>query len=143
MKITSCQVTTLGVPEDDPLANMPEEAGRMRPIVILRLRTDQGIEGIGLTFYGAAMTGSLRVAVEELCALIVGHDPLRIEHERMDLSAMRAFPERDVRCVCGQAVCRLQRSTGAAHVSLFDHVPLPLVRFAARRSLRTLRRRSS
>jgi len=32
---------------------MPEDANRMRPIVLLRLRTDSGIEGIGLTFYGA------------------------------------------------------------------------------------------
>ena len=32
MKIASYQVTTLRVPEDDPLANMPEEAGRMRPV---------------------------------------------------------------------------------------------------------------
>ena len=50
MKITGYQATTLNVPEDDPLANMPEEAGRTRPIVILRLRTDDGIEGIGVTF---------------------------------------------------------------------------------------------
>ena len=79
MKITSYEATTLRIPEDDPLANMPEEAGRTRPIVILRLRTDSGIEGIGLTFYGGAMTGSLRVAVEELAALTIGEDPLRIE----------------------------------------------------------------
>ena len=58
---------------------MPEEAGRKRPIVILRLRTDSGIEGIGVTFYGGKMTGSLRTAVEELAALTVGEDPLRIE----------------------------------------------------------------
>lgn len=80
MKITSYEVTTLNVPEDDPLANMPEEAGRTRPVVILRLRTDGGIEGLGITFYGGKMTGSLRVAVEELSALTVGEDPLRIEH---------------------------------------------------------------
>jgi L-alanine-DL-glutamate epimerase-like enolase superfamily enzyme len=80
MKITSYQATTLRIPEDDPLANMPEEAGRTRPVVILRLRTDTGIEGIGLTFYGGAMTGSLHVAVEELAALTIGEDPLRIEH---------------------------------------------------------------
>jgi len=79
MKITSCQVTTLSVPEDDPLANMPEEAGRMRPIVILRLRTDQGIEGIGLTFYGAKITRALHAAVEDLAALTVGEDPMCIE----------------------------------------------------------------
>jgi len=80
MKIASYQVTTLSVPEDDPLANMPEEAGRMRPIVILRLRTDSGIEGIGLTFYGARITRALHAAVEDLAALVVGEDPLRIEH---------------------------------------------------------------
>jgi L-alanine-DL-glutamate epimerase-like enolase superfamily enzyme len=58
---------------------MPEEAGRKRPIVILRLRTDAGIEGIGVTLYGGRMTGSLRTAVEELAALTVGEDPMRIE----------------------------------------------------------------
>ena len=79
MKIASYEATTLLVPEDDPLANMPEEAGRKRPIVILRLRTDSGIEGIGVTLYGGKMSGSLRTAVEELAALTVGEDPLRIE----------------------------------------------------------------
>src|SRR5215468_9611578 len=79
MKIKSFEVATLLVPEDDPLANMPEEAGRRRPIVTLRLRTDQGIEGIGVTLYGGQMTRSLRTAVEELAALTVGEDPMRIE----------------------------------------------------------------
>ncbi len=79
MKITGYEATTLNIPEDDPLANMPEEAGRTRPVVILRLRTDNGIEGIAVTFYGGKMTGSLRVAVEELAAITVGEDPLRIE----------------------------------------------------------------
>ena len=79
MKITGYQATTLNVPEADPLANMPEEAGRTRPMVILRLRTDSGIEGIGVTLWGGRMSGSLRVAVEELAALTVGEDPMRIE----------------------------------------------------------------
>ncbi|MGH6618921.1 MAG: mandelate racemase/muconate lactonizing enzyme family protein, partial [Alphaproteobacteria bacterium] len=79
MKIKSYEVAALNVPETDPLANMEEEKGRTRPVVILRLRTDSGIEGIGVTFYGGKMTGSLRVAVEELAALTVGEDPLRIE----------------------------------------------------------------
>ena len=80
MKIASYEASILLVPEDDPLANMPEEAGRMRPIVILRLRTDSGIEGIGLTFYGARITRALHAAVEDLAALTVGEDPMRIEH---------------------------------------------------------------
>jgi L-alanine-DL-glutamate epimerase-like enolase superfamily enzyme len=79
VKITSFEAATLLVPEDDPLANMPEEAGRRRPIVTLRLRTDQGIEGIGVTLYGGQMTRSLRTAVEELAALTIGEDPMRIE----------------------------------------------------------------
>ena len=80
MKITSFEAATLNIPEDDPLANMPEEEGRTRPVVILRLRTDNGIEGIGLTFYGGKMTGSLRKAVDELAELTIGEDPMRIEH---------------------------------------------------------------
>jgi L-alanine-DL-glutamate epimerase-like enolase superfamily enzyme len=79
MKITGYQATALSIPEDDPLANMPEEAGRTRPIVTLRLYTDAGLEGIGMTLWGGRMSGSLRVAVEELSQLTVGEDPLRIE----------------------------------------------------------------
>ena len=79
MKITGYEAIALNVPEDDPLANMPEEVGRTRPVVVLRLRTDNDIEGIAVTFYGGKMTGSLRVAVEELAAITVGEDPLRTE----------------------------------------------------------------
>ena len=80
MKIASFEALALQVPEDDPLANMPEEAGRTRPAVTLRLRTDDGIEGIGVTLYGGKMSRSLHAAVEELSALTVGEDPMRIEH---------------------------------------------------------------
>ena len=79
MKIASYDVAALNVPEEDPLANMPEEPGRTRPVVTLRLRTDNGIEGLGVSFYGGKMTGSLRTAVEELAGLTVGEDPMRIE----------------------------------------------------------------
>jgi L-talarate/galactarate dehydratase len=79
MKITSFEAIALRVPEDDPLANMPEEAGRTRPAVALRLRTDDGIEGIGVTLYGK-MTRTLHTAVEELAALTIGEDPMRMEH---------------------------------------------------------------
>lgn len=79
MKIAGYQVMTLAVPEDDPLANMPEEAGRTRPTVILRLRTDSGLEGLGVTLYGGRATRSLHAMVEDLCAAIVGDDPMRIE----------------------------------------------------------------
>jgi protoheme IX farnesyltransferase len=62
--------------------------------------------------------------------------PLASGMSGWDLSTVHVFPERGVPSLCGQALCQLQRSTGAAHVSLFDHVPLPHVWCAARRSLR-------
>jgi len=79
MKIASYEASILLVPEDDPLANMPEEAGRKRPIVTVRLRTDSGIEGIGVTLYGGRLTKSLHAAVEDLAAATVGEDPQRVE----------------------------------------------------------------
>ena len=79
MKITKIVTHILRIPEDDPLADMPEDVNRLRPIVTLQIETDAGIEGIGLTFYGGVMTGSLRTAVDELGALLVGEDPLLIE----------------------------------------------------------------
>ena len=79
MKIASYETTILKVPEDEPLANMPETTGRFRPVIILRMRTDDGLEGIGVTFYGGNMTRSLCKAVEELAELTVGKDPMRIE----------------------------------------------------------------
>jgi L-alanine-DL-glutamate epimerase-like enolase superfamily enzyme len=79
MKIIRTISHILRIPEDDPLADMPEEEGRLRPIVTLQVQTDAGIEGIGLTFYGGALTGSLRSAVDELGVLLTGEDPLRTE----------------------------------------------------------------
>ena len=64
MKITDFEATTLNIPEDDPLADMAEEAGRTRPVVILRLRTDSGIEGIAVTLYGGALTGIAAVKLD-------------------------------------------------------------------------------
>lgn len=90
MKIAGYEATTLLVPEDDPLANMPEEAGRKRPTVIVRLRTDDGIEGIGVTLYGGRLTRSLHAAVEDLAAATVGEDPMRIEQVVAKLRAADA-----------------------------------------------------
>jgi L-alanine-DL-glutamate epimerase-like enolase superfamily enzyme len=94
MKIAKTRTDILRIPEDDPLADMPEDANRLRPVVILRMQTDSGIEGIGLTLYGGAMTGALRTAIDELCALIVGDDPLRIEAivRKLRLAADSAGP---------------------------------------------------
>src|SRR5207248_2009998 len=50
-----------------------------RPIVILQIETDEGVAGVGVTYFGGALTGTLRSAVDELGALMVGEDPLRVE----------------------------------------------------------------
>src|ERR1700730_1648196 len=79
MKISRIRSQILVLPQEDPLANTPEDANAARPMVIVRLDTDGGIEGIGVTFYGGAMTASLKRAVDDLGALTIGEDPLRIE----------------------------------------------------------------
>src|ERR1700757_3454783 len=79
MKISHIHSQILVFPQEDPLANTPEDPNMARPIVILRVDTDDGIEGIGVTFYGGAMTASLKRAVDDLGALAIGEDPLRVE----------------------------------------------------------------
>src|SRR5216683_1360474 len=79
MKISRIRSQILVLPQQDPLANTPEDANAARPMVIVRLDTDDGIEGIGVTFYGGAMTASLKRAVDDLGALTIGEDPLRVE----------------------------------------------------------------
>jgi len=79
MKITHVHTQIVRLPADEPLAGGPEVTGATRDFVALTLGTDQGIEGIGITFFGGALTGALKNAVDALGALAIGADPLRIE----------------------------------------------------------------
>src|SRR5712671_785768 len=79
MKISRIRSQILVLPQEDPLANTPEDTSAARPMVIVRLDTDDGIEGIGVTFSGGAITASLKRAVDDLGALAIGEDPLRLE----------------------------------------------------------------
>src|SRR3954467_8255266 len=79
MKITDIKTQIVKLPGDEPLANGPATPGATRDFVALTIGTDQGIEGIGFTFFGGALTGALKVAVVALGALTVGEDPLKIE----------------------------------------------------------------
>jgi L-alanine-DL-glutamate epimerase-like enolase superfamily enzyme len=94
MKISKIQAQIVRVPADEPLADGPATPGAMRDLVTLRLGTDQGIEGIGYTFFGAALTGALRQAVESLATLAVGEDPLRTEaiHAKLRAAAAGSGP---------------------------------------------------
>src|SRR5437870_6162000 len=80
MKITKIESHVVRIPLEEPLANGPAQQGATQNFVTLRIGTDQGVEGIGFTFFGgAAMSASLKAAVDGLGALIVNEDPLRIE----------------------------------------------------------------
>jgi L-alanine-DL-glutamate epimerase-like enolase superfamily enzyme len=79
MKLASFETGIVLLPNDEPLAGFSENPNAKNPIVWLKLRTDDGVEGLGVTYFGGALTRSLRHAVDELGALVIGDDPLRIE----------------------------------------------------------------
>src|SRR4029079_4037658 len=79
MKIASLETGIVLLPNDEPLAGFSENPNAKNPIVTLRLRTDNGVEGLGVAYFGGALTRTLRHAIDELGALIVGDDPLRVE----------------------------------------------------------------
>ena len=79
MKIASLETGIVLLPNDEPLAGFSENPNAKNPIVWLKLRTDDGIEGLGVTYFGGALTRTLRHAVDELGALVIGEDPLRVE----------------------------------------------------------------
>jgi len=79
MKIADAKCHLVRLPADEPLAGGPTIPGAVRELVTLELRTDQGIEGVGITFFGAAISRALLAAVEDLAALAKGENPLNIE----------------------------------------------------------------
>jgi L-alanine-DL-glutamate epimerase-like enolase superfamily enzyme len=79
MKITGLRTGIVNLPADEPLAGAAENPSGKRPIVWLRLHSDAGAEGVGVSYFGGALTGTLRHAIDELGALTVGEDPQRVE----------------------------------------------------------------
>jgi L-alanine-DL-glutamate epimerase-like enolase superfamily enzyme len=87
MRITGQRTTLLALPADEPLAGAVTRPGTGRPTVLLELQTDAGLEGIGFTFLGAALSPALRAAVEGLADILVGDDALATEALRAKLIA--------------------------------------------------------
>ncbi|TMQ22161.1 MAG: mandelate racemase/muconate lactonizing enzyme family protein [Candidatus Rokuibacteriota bacterium] len=79
MKITHVTTHLLRTPADNPLVVGLPAPTDTREFVTLELGTDQGLVGIGLTFFGGALTGALRAAVDGLARLVVGDDPTQTE----------------------------------------------------------------
>jgi L-alanine-DL-glutamate epimerase-like enolase superfamily enzyme len=79
MKVTHVTTRVLRTPADNPLVVGLPEPRDTREFVTVELGTDQGIEGLGVTFFGAALTPALKAAVDALGQLVQGEDPMRVE----------------------------------------------------------------
>jgi L-alanine-DL-glutamate epimerase-like enolase superfamily enzyme len=79
MKITHVTTHVLSTPADNPLVVGLPAPTDTREFVALELGTDQGLVGIGLTFFGGALTPALAAAVDALARLAIGEDPTRVE----------------------------------------------------------------
>src|SRR5438094_7426808 len=79
MKITGTRTELVELPADEPLAGAAENPNGKRPIVTVAVETDQGIEGLGVAYFGGALSRTLRHAIDELGALCIGEDPQRVE----------------------------------------------------------------
>ena len=83
MKVTRARTRVLRTPADNLLVvGIPPGEGA-RDFVTLELETDEGIDGIGLTFIPALgaspLTPALRSAVDSLAEMVVGEDPMPVE----------------------------------------------------------------
>ena len=94
MKISKATTRVLRTPADNPLVVGVPQPGT-RDFVTLELDTDEGIQGIGVTFFGGPLTPALKEAVDDLCQLVIGQDPLQVEAvaEMLKLAAGSAGPE--------------------------------------------------
>jgi L-alanine-DL-glutamate epimerase-like enolase superfamily enzyme len=79
MNITHVTTRILSTPADNPLVVGLPAPTDTREFVTLELGTDQGLVGIGVTFFGGALTKALRAAVDALGALTIGEDPTQVE----------------------------------------------------------------
>src|SRR5260370_9446691 len=85
MKITGPLTRVVELPADEPLAGAADNPSGKRPIVTLRVETDEGVEGIGVSYFGGALTRTLAHAIDELGALCVGGDPVLVEKGQLEL----------------------------------------------------------
>ncbi len=79
MKITHVTTRILRTPADNPLVVGLPAPTDTREFVTLELGTDQGLTGVGLTFFGGALTPALKAAVDGLAGLLIGDDPSETE----------------------------------------------------------------
>ena len=78
MKLVKASTRVLRVPERTLVTGV--SAGPpTRDFITLELQTDEGIAGIGITFFGGSLIAALQAAVDALAALTIGENPLCVE----------------------------------------------------------------
>ena len=112
MKITAIRTDAVNLPADEPLANAPENPNGKRPIVTLVIETDAGITGLGVAYFGGALTRTLRHAIDELGALLVGDDPVLVEAAHAEIQERRGRLCRAGRHLSPRAVGDRHRAVG-------------------------------
>jgi L-talarate/galactarate dehydratase len=85
MKISKARCQGVMVPEEEAPAGQSGSPGRVWPVSVLEIETDQGLVGIGFAFTLGGLSRSLLAALEELAGRVVGEDPTLIEglHNRL------------------------------------------------------------
>jgi L-talarate/galactarate dehydratase len=79
VKIERVASRIVQLPADEPLADGPAVPGATREFTVVTVVTKDGIEGIGVTFFGGPLMRALKAAIDGLGGLIVGDDPLQTE----------------------------------------------------------------
>lgn len=79
MKITHATTRVLAIPTASPLIQGVQQPDTRREFVALELGTDEGLVGVGVTFFGGAIWRAQKAAVDALCERIIGDDPTRTE----------------------------------------------------------------
>jgi len=94
VKIQQVKSQIVRLPADEPLADGKVAPGAVRDLVVVKVATADGIEGLGVTFFGAAMSPSLKQAIDDLGAVLIGEDPRLVERlaDKMRNAAGSAGP---------------------------------------------------
>jgi L-alanine-DL-glutamate epimerase-like enolase superfamily enzyme len=82
VRVDNAVVRVLDTLDETPLVpGLPEPTEHVGPreLIVVELRTDDGVDGLGLTYWHGALAPALRAAVEALARLAVGQDPMRVE----------------------------------------------------------------
>ena len=129
MKITHVTSRVLRTPADNPLVVGLPAPTDTREFVALELGTDQGLVGLALTFFGAALTPALKAAVNTLAGLVVGDDPTQSRPSPPSCGERRA-----ARAPAGSSRWRSRPSTSRAGISRPRPWASPCARYSGARA---------